>query len=116
MCWRHDCRLGEHFQQEFTVQAGLLSDGDCLRDRLHVQTEQSVDDQLHRGPGTARTQKEILFRYCRKDWLAFVEYLRVAATEQRQRSTLRGRGAAGNRNVQDFDPALDAHPMKLSRR
>ena len=85
---RDDRCLGEDFQQEFAVETRLFSEGHRLCDRLHVHAEQRVDHELHRGTGTARPHVEILFRNGGKDWLAGVEYVGVAAAEERQAALL----------------------------
>jgi hypothetical protein len=53
----------------------------------------------------------MLFRQDRKDWLAGFEYIRIAPTEEGQSSLLSGGRAAGNGDVQDFDPPRSAQAM-----
>src|SRR5271154_3097115 len=101
VCRSHDGGLGEHFQQESAIEARLFTEGDSLGNRLHVQTEQGVDDQLHRGPGAARPEVEVLLRDGGKDRLAGVEYIRVAAAEENQTSLLSGGRTAGDGNIQN---------------
>src|SRR5208282_246003 len=84
----------KYFQQEFAIESRFFPEGDRLGDRLHVHTEQSVDDQFHRGSGTARPKVKILLGYCGKDWLAGVEHARVAATEESQNALLSARRTA----------------------
>src|ERR1039458_2602386 len=113
---RHYRRLREYFQEEIPIETRFFSERYRFCDRLHVQTEQSVDDQFHRGPGSARPQVEILLGYGRKDWLAGVEHVRVPATEESQCALLSSGRTAGDGDIEDFDPALSAHPMKHARR
>src|ERR1700722_17893815 len=112
---RYDCGPGKYVQQEFAIESRLFSEGDGLRNCLHVHTEQFVYHELHRGSGTARPHVKVLLRYHGKDWSAGVEHIGVAAAEKGQSALLRRRRAAGNCNVQDFDSALNAHPMEQSR-
>src|SRR5260370_20831568 len=116
MCGGYHCRLGEYFQQKLAIEARLFSEGDSLSDRLHAHAEQSVDHQLHRGPGTARAQMEILLRQGGKDWLAGFEHIRVTAAEERQSALFSGGPATGKSHIHDLDSPPPSHALLPCRR
>src|ERR1700752_4652484 len=97
------------------IETGLLTEGNGLGNCLHPDSQQAVNDQLHRSAGAARSQIKILSRDHSEDRLGGGEALLISAPEQRQRTLLGNRSASRHGHIEDLNATPGAQSRELQR-
>src|SRR6266705_2161389 len=109
----HSC-LRQDFEQPRAIETSFLPKDHSLSDRLHANTQQRVDDQLHRCSRARTAQKKVSFRDCLEYWLSGTEQFSVAAYQEREGAFFGGRRAAGDGDIQYLDATSGAEPVQLA--
>src|ERR1700686_4129523 len=81
MSWSDHSCLRQDFEQPLAIETSFLPKDHSFSDRLHANTQQCVDNQLHRRPRTRTAQKKVLFCDRLEDWLSGAEQFSVATYE-----------------------------------
>src|SRR5215469_9485756 len=109
-------RLRKDIQKYPAIQAYSFPKRSSLRDGLHFDSENRVDNQFHRCPGTRRADMKESFRKSPKYRPDCLKDVRVASDEQDELASFSCQRASGDRNVQDMSSHFGAEPGDLARR
>src|SRR5690242_5086822 len=106
MCWSDSSCLGLDVEQLLGIETSFLPKDHSLSDRLHANTQQRVDHQLHCCSRARTAQKKVLSCHRLEYWLSRAEQFSVAAYQKRQAAFFGGRSAARDCDIQRLDATL----------